>query len=314
MTPTILIVGATGNTGKSVVRNLSRLLQSQNSKYRILGLTRSLNSTTSQELAKLPQVEMQEIDWTTIEAAWLKEQDVVKAYIAPHNLPQQFVDESAFFIALLQAKVKYVVKLSTSVNAISPTSPVIYGRSHWAVENLLSQPEFKNLQWTSLQPNIFTSHFLAPAVEWIKQYKKTENQETLNIYLDADTPAAMIDPEDVGNVAAHLLALEDPTSHNQAKYVLAGPEDVNGKQIVKAVENLTEVKVQKVVYKSTGVFEELIASGAFPKNSATSFLAALESLWQGELSLSNSPNSKEINELAPPKRTIDDALKAMLEE
>ncbi|KAG1166506.1 hypothetical protein G6F35_018150 [Rhizopus arrhizus] len=105
MAPTILVIGATGNTGKGVVYNLPKLLASKNNNYRILGLTRSLNNPTSQKLAKLPLVEMQEKDWTTIDANWLKEQEVVKAYVAPHNLPEQFVDESALYVAMLQAGV-----------------------------------------------------------------------------------------------------------------------------------------------------------------------------------------------------------------
>jgi hypothetical protein len=34
-------------------------------------------------------------------------------------------------------------------------------RSHWTIETLLSQPEFKDLQWTSLRPNYFTATYLA---------------------------------------------------------------------------------------------------------------------------------------------------------
>ena len=67
MAPTILVIGATGNTGKSVVRNLPKLLSSSKSSYQIVGLTRSLNSSVSKKLAELPGVEMREKDWTTIE-------------------------------------------------------------------------------------------------------------------------------------------------------------------------------------------------------------------------------------------------------
>lgn len=236
MAPTILVIGATGNTGKSVVGHLPKLLELSNSSYRIVGLTRSFDSPVSQKLAKLPHVEMQEKDWTTIDAAWLRSQEVVKVYIAPHNLPHQFVDESALHIALLHAGVKYVVRVSTNVEYIGPTNPVYYGRAHWAIENLLSQPEFKSLQWTSLQPNFFTASYLASAANWIKAYRKIGKQETLAMNPSADAAVAMIDPEDVGNVGAHLLALEDPTLHNHARYVLSGPEDVTGKRIVELVE------------------------------------------------------------------------------
>jgi uncharacterized protein YbjT (DUF2867 family) len=312
MAPTILVIGATGNTGKSVVRNLSMLLESKNSNYQILGLTRSLDNPASQKLAKLPIVEMQEKDWTTIDAGWLKDQAVTRVYIAPHNLPHQFVDESALYVALLHAGIKYVVKVSTNVEYIGPTNPVFYGRAHWAIENLLSQPEFKNLQWTSLQPNFFTISYLASVADWIKQYQKTGNQETLAIIPAADAPVAMIDPEDVGKIGAYLLALDDPTPHNHARYILSGPEDVTGKQIVETVEQYTGVKVQDVEYKATSWFNDLV--GIYPKKYLPSILVGCEPLWQGKCSLSGTPTSKEVMELAPPKRTIVDALKAMMEE
>jgi uncharacterized protein YbjT (DUF2867 family) len=314
MAPTILVIGATGNTGKSVVRHLPKLLESSNTSYRILGLTRSLKNPASQKLAALPRVEIQEKDWTTIDAAWLRSQEVARVYIAPHNLPHQFVEESALHIALLQAGVKYVVRVSTNVEYIGPTNPVFYGRSHWAIENLLSQPEFTSLQWTSLQPNFFTASYLASAVEWIKVYRQTGNQEEFSMIPAADAAVAMIDPEDVGNVGAHLLSLEDPTAHNHIKYVLSGPKDVTGKQIVDLVEQCVGAKVQDAAFKVTSWLSELVEAGWYPEMALPSILAGCEPLWQGKCSLARTPTSKEVMELAPPKRTVGEALKAMLEE
>lgn len=314
MAPTILIVGATGNTGKNTVRQLSKLLKSSTTKYRIVGLTRSLDSHASKKLSQLPDVEMIEKDWTAIDTAWLKSQDVVRAYIAPHNLPSQFVDESNFHVALLQAGVKYVVKLSTNVEYVTPTHPVYYGRSHWAIENLLSQPEFKGLQWTALQPNFFSITYLASTVGWMKSYLESGKQETLTMVPAADAPVAMINPEDVGNVAAHLLALEDPSPHNNAKYVLSGPDDVTGKDIVKLVEQLLDIKVDKAEFKDMSFLSGLIATGIYPKTAMSSFMAGSEPLWQGTCALAGTPTSKEIMKLAPPKGTVAEALNAMLEE
>ncbi len=110
MVPTILVIGATGNTGKSVVRNRSELVKGKG--YRNLGLTRSLQNVAAKELAKLTGVGMQEKDWTEIDTAWLKKRDVVKAYIAPHTGPSQFVEESGLHLALLNSGVQYVVRVS----------------------------------------------------------------------------------------------------------------------------------------------------------------------------------------------------------
>jgi uncharacterized protein YbjT (DUF2867 family) len=309
--PTILIVGATGNTGKSVVRELPGLLQSTGESYRIVGLTRSLDNATSLQLAALPHIEMVEKDWTTIDADWLKSQGVVRAFVAPHNLPHQFAEESGLYAAMLSAGVKYVVRVSTNAEYIGPTNPVYYGRAHWAIENLLSQPEFKSLQFTSLQPNFFTISYLASAVDWVKAYQKTGKKELLAIVPGGDAAVAMIDPEDVGNIGAHLLSLTDPTPHNQARYVLSGPESVTGKRIVEVAEKYAGVKVDEVEFESTTWLRELAKVDAFAK-ALPSFLAGCEPLWQGKCALSVMPTSPEIMALAPPKRTISDAMEAML--
>lgn len=68
MAPTILIAGATGNTGRSVVETLPKLLQgTELASYRILALTRSKDSAAAQNLATIPGVEVVEKNWTTLD-------------------------------------------------------------------------------------------------------------------------------------------------------------------------------------------------------------------------------------------------------
>jgi hypothetical protein len=122
-------------------------------------------------------------------------------------LLHQFVEESALDIALLQAGVKYKVRVSTYGEYVGPTKPVFYGRSPWAIETLLSQPEFESMHQRSLQPNFFTTSYRTSTMDWIKAYQKTHRQETLAIILSANAAVAMSNPKDVSNVGAHLLAL-----------------------------------------------------------------------------------------------------------
>ncbi|KEQ90464.1 hypothetical protein AUEXF2481DRAFT_567999 [Aureobasidium subglaciale EXF-2481] len=255
---------------------------------------------------------MAEKDWTEIDADWLRENEVVRAYIAPHNEPSQFADESAFYAALLQAGVKYVVKVSTNVKYVGPTNPVYYGRSHWAIENLLDQTEFRGLQWTSLQPNFFTAMYLSSAAQWIKAYRRTGNQEVLKTNVAEDVAVAMIDPRDVGKVGAHLLTLDDVTPHNGARYVLSGPEDINGKDILELVESFANVKVETVEYKDVSWIDDLASSGVYPKKVLSSIKAGCIPLWNAQCSLSGSPTSKKIIALAAPSRTPIQALETML--
>lgn len=313
MTPTILIVGATGNTGRGVVDTLSRLLVTNQtfSGHRILALTRSSNSPTAQQLARLPNVEVVEQNWTEIATEWLRERNVVRAFIAPHNQPNQFAEESAFHLAALRAGVKYVVRISTTAANVHPDCNAYYPRTHWAIETMLGSPQFKKLQWTSLQPNVFSPLYLSTAAELIKKYRKEGTQEVLRLMASPDAPVGIIDPHDVGVVAAHLLFQEDPTVHNNAKYVLNGPEDITGSQIVKIVEEHIGAKVENVSYKDMTFIDHMAAATQESKNVILSIKHAPETAWAGQCMASTT--SKEILELAAPKRTPADVLRTLLE-
>lgn len=117
MSPTILVAGATGNTGRSTTETLSRLLQAPDSSlrnHRILALTRSANSPAAQHLATLPGVQVIQQSWVEVTPEWLQTHHVARAFIASHNKPTQFAEESTFHLALLHAGVEYVVRISTT--------------------------------------------------------------------------------------------------------------------------------------------------------------------------------------------------------
>jgi uncharacterized protein YbjT (DUF2867 family) len=266
----------------------------------------------AQQLAKFPGVEVAEQKWTEITPEWLRDHEVVRAFIASHNEPNQFAEESTFHIAALNAGVKYVVRISTTAANVRPDSKAYYPRSHWAIETMLSSPEFASLQWTSLQPNIFTNFYLFAAAEFIKNYRKTGKQDTLRLIASADAPVGIIDPDEVGVIAARLLLQEDPTKHNKAKYVLNGPKDISGSQIVKLVEEYIGSPVENVVYKDLSFLEQMVAASKESKNVISSIRYAPDTAWEGKCTASTT--SKEVLELAAPKRTPEDVLKSMLAE
>ncbi|KAF9888938.1 hypothetical protein FE257_008107 [Aspergillus nanangensis] len=316
MAPSILIIGATGNTGQSVTETLPKLLKSSNtlSDHRVIALTRSLESPVAQRLAKVPGVEMIEKNWVEITSDWLREHQVARAYIASHNEPNQFAEESTFHVAALNAGVKYVVRISTTAANVGPDCKAYYPRTHWAIEALLSSPEFTALQWTSLQPNVFTPLYLSSAAEFIKQYRESGKQDTLRLMASDDAPVGIIDPSDVGDFAAHILSKDDPSMHNHAKYVMNGPEDINGKQIVDMVEQHIGTRVKEVKYKDVSMIDMLWKLKYEPthqsKNVILSIKHAPETAWEGKCSTSTT--SREVLELAAPKRTPADVLKALL--
>lgn len=312
MAPTILIVGATGNTGRSVVQTLPTLLQSTDlSAHRIIALTRSVSSPAAQSLAKLPGVELVEQNWVEIEENWLREHEVARVFIASHNLPNHFAEEGQFLVNALRAGVKYVVRISTTAANVHPDFPAYYPRSHWAIETMLGQPEFKHLHWSSLQPNGFLPMFLTPTAEFIKEFKKTGKQGSLSLVVDAGTPTGLIDSYDVGVVAAHLLAQENTTSHNQARYVLNGPEDITGQEIVKMAEQYIGERIRDIKFKDLAFIDQMAENGTESKNVIRSIKFAPVTSWEGKTKAETT--SKEILDLYAPKRTAADVLRELVE-
>jgi uncharacterized protein YbjT (DUF2867 family) len=314
MAPTILIVGATGNTGRNVVETLSKSLGTNStiSGHRLLALTRSSSSSAAQKLAKLPGVEVAEQNWVEITADWLRDHEVVRAFIASHNEPNQFAEESTFHLAALRAGVKYVVRISTTAANVKPDCDAYYPRQHWAIETMLSSPEFQDLHWTSLQPNVFTNFWLTPAAKLVKEYRKTGKQTTLRLMASEDGPVGVVDPDEVGAFAAQLLLQKDTAAHNKAKYVLNGPEDITGKQIVELVEQYIGTKVENVSYKDTSFIDEWAAATLQSKGLIHSIKYAPVTAWEGKATASTT--SKEVLELAAPKHTCAEIFKTMLEE
>ncbi|KFA77420.1 hypothetical protein S40288_03078 [Stachybotrys chartarum IBT 40288] len=311
MAPTFLVVGATGNTGQNVVKTLSELRSNTPfADYKILALTRSSKGAVAQRLAQLPGVEVVEKNWVEITADWLRHHAVERAFVASHNEPHQFADESTFHLAALLAGVKYVVRISTTTANVHPTSLAYYPRSHWAIEALLSSPEFQALHWTSLQPNVFSTFVLAPAVEFVKTYRETGKQVPLKLMASEDGPVGIIHADDVGTLAAHLLLEEDTTKHNQAKYNLNGPEDITGQQIVKMVEDQIGTKVKDVRYKDLSFLDEAAANNPSRKHHIMSIKHAPETGWDGKCTASTT--SKEVLEIAAPKTTLAEVFKELL--
>lgn len=315
MAPTILIVGATGNTGQETVRTLSKLLDSSKtfSSYRLLAQTRSANGAAAQKLAKLPHVQVIEHAWSEITQDWLRDQQVIRAFIASHNQPSQFAEESSFLVACLKAHVKYVVRISTTAANVFPSNEAYYPRSHWAIEALLSSPDFAPLHWSSLQPNVFFSFVLGSAAEIVKAHRRGHkaHNDTLRLILDENTPTGVVHPDDVGNFAAHLLLQDDTAALNTRRYVLNGPQDVTGAQIVRLVEEAIGAKLEDVRFKDVSFVDDMVAQVEEGKGLVRSIKHAPETAWEGKASASTT--SKEVLELAPPTRTVGDAWREALE-
>ncbi|KAF4126950.1 Nucleoside-diphosphate-sugar epimerase [Geosmithia morbida] len=299
-TPTILIAGATGNTGQNAVRRLSEKLDgSPLAGHRILALTRSAKNKTAQELSQLRHVEVLEKNWIDVSVEWLREQGVTRAFIAPHTGPSHFPDETGFHVSLRDAGVKYVVRISTTAQNVRPDAPAAYPRTHWAIDAVLESSGFQakgELAWTTLHPNIFTHMVAGPAVQYVAAYAGGDHTTPLRLVIDRDAPVAYILPAEVGTVAAHLLLQTDSvlrSEHNGKRYVLNGPEDVTGQQVVDLIEAAIGAKVPGVVYRDASLMDPLLVEYAEEhRNVAESAKRALETWWDGAATTDST--SKEV--------------------
>ncbi|KAI9903141.1 hypothetical protein N3K66_002493 [Trichothecium roseum] len=312
--PTILIAGATGNTGQSVVETLSRLSGAEGvlTGYRILALTRSLQGATAQRLARLPRVEVQEKSWVEVTSAWLRQQNVERAFVAPHGQPSAFVEESAFYAAALEAGVRHVVRISTNAPNVRPDTPVYYARAHWAVETLLASPEFEAMGWTSLQANCFSPLYLSSAAEFVRGFRAGRREDALKLIASKDAPVGIVHPADVGAVAAHLLAQRDLTKHSKAKYILNGPEDITGEQIVQLVEQAIGANVKHVHYNDLSFVDYMLAETRESHNVILSLKHAFDVVWGGQCTTSTT--SEEILQLGLLRRTPIEVFRSLLED
>jgi len=299
---TILIVGATGNTGRKTTETLSQNTKTMShlKEYRLLALTRSTGSAVAQTFSRLSNVTLEEKNWPEIDAAWLRERNVVKVFIASHNEPAHFAEESAFHVAALKAGVRYVVRISTTAANVTPDCLAYYPRQHWAIEQLLGSPQFTKMQWSSLQPNVFFAFTLPPAVEFVKNYRKGGKQGTLGLMLDEKAPVGVVDADDVGRFAAALLSAEDHSIHNKKKYVLNGPEDLTGRAIVDLVEKEIGTKVQNVKFRDVDFVDQMAASSP-QAHLVQSIREAPVTAWDGKCSIATT--SKEVYDLASPQTT-----------
>lgn len=203
------------------------------------------------------------------------------------------------------------MRISTVGAVVRPDSRAYYPRTHWAIENLLSGAEYAALHWTSLQPNAFLPTMVADVAAYIKTYRETGTHSAFTTMLPESVPVGLIDPIEVGAFAAHLLANEDTAPHNAKRYVLNGPEDITGAQFVQLIEDHVGSRPQDVKFSDASIIDYMASQATASAASVASIKYALRAM--GQRLCKADTTSKEVLEMAPPKRTamiLEDMLRA----
>jgi uncharacterized protein YbjT (DUF2867 family) len=196
----ILVTGATGNTGRSLVQQLA----SKGMRVRAVVRNRAKTGDIAAAGAEIAVADLSRPE--TLAPALI---GIDKAYLMTAADPQQVMLHSNFIRAAKQAGVRHIVR--HSVRGADPDSPVKLARWHAASEKEL---EDSGIAWTHLQPVYNMQNFLKFAATI---------QSRGAFYAPMKYAAvSIVDARDVAAVAAAVLV--DNAHHQRNTYLITGPE------------------------------------------------------------------------------------------
>jgi uncharacterized protein YbjT (DUF2867 family) len=208
MSKTIIVTGATGKQGGSIVNAL------RDTDFEILALTRNTSSPSAQRLAKLPNVKLLEGDLENVKDVFLKAKMFtvnpiwgVYSVQAKVSGPDKTIEETqgkGLIDAAIANNVKFFVYSSVDrggAKSSSTPTPV----PHWAtkhnIEKHLEKKAAGKMQYTVLRPTAFmdgfTNDFMGKAMATMWRTS-----------LSSSEPLQLIATKDIGNFAA--LAFKNP--------------------------------------------------------------------------------------------------------
>lgn len=251
----ILVTAATGNVGSQVVRALNERGASVRAFVRDPDKARSLFGEG---------VELAVGDFADLASLWAALEDVRVMLLSCADDPRRVEWETNAITSAAAAGVSRVVKLST-VGA-EPGAPVAFWDWHGRVEEHLRS---SGVPCVILQSSFYMSNLIAAA-------EQVANEGRL--YAPAgEARIAMIDPRDVGAVAAAVLTA---AGEDGKTYVLTGPEAIRYTGVAAALSAATGRGVEFVDVPDEGAKQGLLAAGV-PEFVAEQLLAVFAQLRQG---------------------------------
>lgn len=200
------VVGATGNTGRAVVKELAALGE------RPLSIVRNA-SKAKEVLGADAKMAVAELDDRAGLAKALE--GVKRVFIVTGHNPSSAAQQINVIEAAKTAGAEYVVKVSGGRAVTGPNVESVNGRAHFEIEEHLKAC---GLQWCILSPGLFMQNMLGQAAN-IKQGKIAQPWPK-------DVPVALIDVRDTGALGARVL--RDPGKHAGRIYSFTGPSTTYG--------------------------------------------------------------------------------------
>jgi uncharacterized protein YbjT (DUF2867 family) len=194
-------MGATGNTGRALVKELRALGEDP------LCVVRNVDKAR-EVLGPEARTAVAEItDRAAVEKAL---QGIRRVLVVTGHNPQAGEQQINILEAAKAAGVQFFAKVSGGRAVVGPDVESVVGRGHHAVEEAMKR---SGLAWVILRPGLFMQNTLTQA-----QSIRTEGKMVL-AYRN-DLPIAFIDVRDTGAVGARIL--RDPDRHAGKTYEFTG--------------------------------------------------------------------------------------------
>src|SRR5215468_12534475 len=197
----IAVVGATGNTGRAVVKELVGLGRNP------ICIVRNLNKAREVRGAEAKAAVAELTDRAALEKAL---QGVTSVFVVTGHNPQMVDQQNNVLDAALNTGVKYLVRVSGGRAVVGANAESIVGRGHHAVEERLRG---SGIGWVILRPGLFMQNTFAQAA-------LIKNESKMVLPTPRDLPIAFIDVRDTGALAARILM--DPAPHAGMTYEFTG--------------------------------------------------------------------------------------------
>jgi len=222
----IAVVGATGNTGRAVVKELLKLGRTPVCIVRNVEKAREVLGAD----AKTAIVELN--DHAALEKAL---NGVISIFVVTGHNPQMAEQQNNVLDAALKAGVKHLARVSGNRALAIADSGSVVGRAHHAIEQRLRS---SGVNWVILRPGLFMQNLLAQAAS-------IKNDSKIVLPYASDLPLAFTDVRDTGAVGARILI--DPASHAGQTYEFTGALSNHGE----FAEVFSHVLGRKITYVAT---------------------------------------------------------------
>ena len=200
------VVGATGNTGRAVVKELEGLGEKPISIVRNADKAKEVLGSS----AKTAIAELDDRAGMTKALTGAK-----RVFIVTGHNPSSAAQQINVIEAAKAAGAEYIVKISGGRAVTGPNVESLNGRAHFEIEEHLKSC---GLQWCILSPGLFMQNMLGQAAN-IKQGKIVQPWPK-------DVSVALIDVRDTGALGARVL--RDPRKHAGKLYSFTGAATTYG--------------------------------------------------------------------------------------